>query len=90
MVCAVKGFNPTGALLHVQEILLPKPSPRIGAPQEVPLAVMAASGPFSFTSDLDFSPLGDLLAEVVERSPHYLILCGPFVDCDNAAPIDKV
>lgn len=57
------------------------------------LAVMVASGPFTIDSaspesaakELNFSPLDDLLSCVLSRRPEVLILCGPFVDCENSA-----
>eukprot|EP00474_Spongospora_subterranea_P002340 CRZ02798.1 hypothetical protein [Spongospora subterranea] len=83
-VCLVRGFNPTGSRLIAQDIIVPSPLPRPSLPvSTLGLSLVVASGPFTFQGDLMFSALIDLLDVVIERTPDYLILCGPFVDLDN-------
>ncbi|EKX53416.1 DNA polymerase alpha subunit B, partial [Guillardia theta CCMP2712] len=45
-----------------------------------PLSIVAASGPYTTSADLNYSPLDDLLEYVRKESPDVLVLCGPFVD----------
>mmetsp|Transcript_38557 Transcript_38557/g.115710 ORF Transcript_38557/g.115710 Transcript_38557/m.115710 type:complete len:512 (-) Transcript_38557:165-1700(-) len=45
-----------------------------------PLRMMAASGPYTSSDNLDYDPLNDLLAKVREENPDVVFLTGPFVD----------
>eukprot|EP00960_Hanusia_phi_P036328 752272-Hanusia_phi.AAC.2 len=45
-----------------------------------PLSILAASGPYTTSADLNYSPLDDLLEYARNEAPDVLVLCGPFVD----------
>ena len=48
------------------------------------LQILAAAGPFTFKSSVQYQGLHDFLAIVRKESPHAVILMGPFVDSNNA------
>ena len=48
-----------------------------------PLSIWAASGPYTTSDDLDYSPLKDLLAACRAAKPDAVVLLGPFVDADH-------
>lgn len=45
-----------------------------------PLQVVTAAGPFTTSDALDYTPLEDLLINVLKAKPDVLVLTGPFVD----------
>ncbi|GJQ71468.1 hypothetical protein Trydic_g11191 [Trypoxylus dichotomus] len=44
------------------------------------LRIVVAAGPFTFSDNLFYDPLSDLLEQVKEQKPNVLILIGPFTD----------
>lgn len=52
--------------------------------KDKPLTVMLAKGPYSFSKNLNYSGLNDLLRVVEKNQPQLLIMMGPFVDMHNS------
>lgn len=50
-----------------------------------PLKVIAASGPFTTSDNLDYQPLFDLAKIILAEKPDVVILIGPFVDMRHQA-----
>ena len=73
-VVAVKGVNSTGRFLHASEIYSDaglRASESAASPSldefDSPLHIVAAYGPYTFTTDLEYLPLKDLLVWVSEQ-----------------------
>jgi len=93
-IVVVHGTNTTGECIAVREVFcdgsLPMektPASKIAIFNETdsflngnPMSILAASGPFTVSSDLAYKPLDDLLEHVREVKPDVLVLTGPFVD----------
>ena len=86
---AVRGRNPSGHCLVVDEVISSAPvSMSTTSVMEIresesagqTFHMMIASGPYTTTEDLSFDPLDVLLKEAEERKPDLLLLVGPFVD----------
>lgn len=92
-IVALRGVCPSGHTFHVREVYTSAKPPLVTVPlsrasrqeagQTKPLSMMTAAGPFSTLDDLEYEPLEDLLANVVEAKPDVLILMGPFVDAKH-------
>jgi len=50
-----------------------------------PVQIVAASGPFTCSDNLDYEPLLDLMSMVSQKKPDVVILTGPFVDMGHKA-----
>jgi len=90
-VVAVKGVNSTGRFLHASEIYSDaglRASESAASPSldefDSPLHIVAAYGPYTFTTDLEYLPLKDLLVWVSEQVPDVLVLNGPFVEVEHS------
>ncbi|TNY19944.1 DNA polymerase alpha/epsilon subunit B-domain-containing protein [Rhodotorula diobovata] len=96
---ALKGTNGGGKLFAVKEVLMMPPiDATYTTPTELlanqygdkakqlngaPMSVLVAAGPYTTEHDLEYEPLGALLALVQEERPDVLILTGPFIDADH-------
>ncbi len=75
--------NPNGNQLVAKRIYADASPPLLDRADRVtahPVNVVMASGPFTTSDNLDFSPLKDLLASIVKNKPHVAVLTGPFLD----------
>jgi DNA polymerase alpha subunit B len=93
-IVAVEGMNCSGRKLVAQRICEGAPhAPEKTSVGELlkfhygddfqggePLVIIAASGPFTCSDNLEYEPLRDLLYEVKEKKVDIVILNGPFVD----------
>eukprot|EP01094_Clydonella_sp_ATCC50884_P009111 TRINITY_DN18641_c0_g1_i1.p1 TRINITY_DN18641_c0_g1~~TRINITY_DN18641_c0_g1_i1.p1 ORF type:complete len:450 (-),score=125.14 TRINITY_DN18641_c0_g1_i1:112-1461(-) len=89
-VLALKGTNPQGrefrATALYEPSMLPTPPAtkrvvRSGAHESV---VLAAAGPFTASSDLDYLPLQKVLKHAANVKPDLLLLIGPLVDSNHS------
>lgn len=80
-IVAVEGLNLTESLLKVHDIFTNGFVPAAKPPHLVDeLKIVVAAGPFTQSNNLDYQPLWELMAKVVDDEPHLLILIGPFLD----------
>ncbi|CAI5733060.1 unnamed protein product [Peronospora destructor] len=90
-IVALEGVFPdTRSPMAVKRFLEPIPAPpsttsaarikEIQSDHGKPVRVLAACGPFTTSSNVDYLPLNDLLQIVVDQNPDVLILVGPFID----------
>lgn len=93
-IVALKGQNPTGNEFVVKSILeLPLlPSAATTKPDlekivtrqaDQPVSIIAASGPFTLSSNIDYEPLAELVQRINEDAPDAVILLGPFIDISH-------
>lgn len=80
----VKGVNPRGDVLYVNEIgnEITLNSPKHAQLTE-PLSMVIASGPFTKTTDISYEPMHELIQYCQTNKPNVLIINGPFLDADN-------
>ncbi|XP_037026973.1 DNA polymerase alpha subunit B [Bradysia coprophila] len=80
----VKGVNPRGDVLYVNEILTEN---TLNSPKHIqlaePLSMVIASGPFTKTTDITYEPMHELIQYCQTNKPNVLIINGPFLDADN-------
>ncbi|CAH1970977.1 unnamed protein product [Acanthoscelides obtectus] len=79
---AVKGNKVTANDLVVEEIYSSVP---LSLPEETPVAdgpleIVVSAGPYTFSENLSYEPLHDLLKYIEEYRPHVWIMLGPFLD----------
>lgn len=80
-IVAVEGLNLTESMIKVHDIFNSGFVPAANPPCLVDeLKIVVAAGPFTYSNDLDYRPLWELMNKVVEDEPHLLILIGPFLD----------
>ena len=100
-IVALRGTNVSGEAFVVSEVLeLPLLPPAASTSQELdihddrltlssgetrPLGLLVASGPYTTSSTLDYTPLHALLTRCTLLAPDVLILCGPFLDLQHPA-----
>jgi len=89
-IIVAKGTCPSGHTFYPTEIYTSLQAPKESSDQQEdkkdemrPTSFIVAAGPFTTQEDLDYNPLEDLLAHVVESKPDVLILMGPLVDEDH-------
>lgn len=80
----LKGVNPRGDVLYVNEIvnditLNPSKHPQLTEP----LSMVIASGPFCNKDDILYEPIHELIQYCQLNKPNILIINGPFLDADN-------
>ncbi|GAA5811310.1 hypothetical protein MFLAVUS_004743 [Mucor flavus] len=80
-VIGVKGINHNGIRFHVDEVLMPPVPERdqYEIKENKTIDMIVSAGPYTFDSDLLFSPLQELLTKCSEEKPDVLILMGPFI-----------
>jgi DNA polymerase alpha subunit B len=95
-IVAVEGINASGRKLVAQRICEGAPYPPVqSSVQELlqfhytdqegaPLRIIAASGPFTCSTNLDYEPWIDLLNRIMIQKPDVVILTGPFVDMNHS------
>jgi DNA polymerase alpha subunit B len=92
MIVALRGTNPSGYLFCVEAVLNRGMIPSAVTstrklqemyPDELPLNIMVASGPFTLDDDLNFDPLEAFLNVVKVEKPDVVLLFGPFVDAGH-------
>lgn len=81
----VRGTNPRGDTLYVDEVACERQLARAPAPLVAveALSVLMASGPFTMDADLAYEPLHDVLAYARDQRPDVLVLMGPFVEAEH-------
>ncbi|XP_053735684.1 DNA polymerase alpha subunit B [Synchiropus splendidus] len=87
-VVVMEGMNTTGKKLMASKLYegspLPFHSPEVKMePDEEPLNVLVACGPYTPSDSLTFDPLLDLINVIVRDRPDVCILLGPFVDAKH-------
>lgn len=95
-IVALEGYNTTGRSLVAQRLCEGAPHPanqtkaadllnfHHAAQDGAPLQIVTAAGPFTTADNLDYQPLVDLIAGLVQQQPDVVILTGPFVDMTHA------
>ncbi|XP_037531740.1 DNA polymerase alpha subunit B [Nematolebias whitei] len=84
-VVVMEGMNATGRKLVASKLYEGVPLPFYTSnvklePDEEPLSVLVACGPYTPSDSLNFDPLLDLIAVIVRDRPDVCLLLGPFVD----------
>lgn len=89
---AVRGRNPRGDILYVDEVHTERQLVREAVPSAVvePLSVLVCSGPFTRDDDLTYEVLHDFLAYCRDNRPDVVVLLGPFVAASHAMVVDGV
>jgi DNA polymerase alpha subunit B len=98
-IVALEGLNATSRKLVVERLVsdgVPHPPMKTSVRQlleyyplqdsehqRAPLKVMTVCGPYTTSTNLEYEPLDDLLANVRMQRPDVVILTGPFVDMNH-------
>lgn len=72
-----------GTTFHAKEIIPGVPPPLSSSRNERPVRMLVAAGPFCLRSDLDYTPLEQVLEHAKTQRPQVLVLMGPFLDAAN-------
>lgn len=85
----MQGINPRGDTFFVDELTSDHELNYADPPTVTEnLNIIVAAGPFTGQQDLNYEPLGELLAYCKQHKPDVLILMGPFIDADHPRVLD--
>ncbi|XP_063703755.1 DNA polymerase alpha subunit B [Culicoides brevitarsis] len=86
-VVLVRGKNENGDTILVDWITSATEISFSQAPiiKNVPLSIVATSGPYTANDNLSFQPLQDLVKYCHDNPPDILIMTGPFLNANNAS-----